>query len=160
MAVSAGAHALQECPEAGEGRADGKPRHCVDIHRVRPRSSCQLVLKAASVLTSALTESTLTDFPAQGIIHRDLKPDNLLISANGHVKLTDFGLSCVGVIDRTDNLNTQSRGLPRWGSAVSLQTTDFFNNPCHRESWFGMHAVVCSDAAEDRHVSRAACILC
>lgn len=23
----------------------------------------------------------------------------------GHVKLTDFGLSCVGVIDRTDNLN-------------------------------------------------------
>ncbi len=35
-----------------------------------------------------------------------MKPDNLLISSDGHVKLTDFGLSCIGVIDRTDTLGS------------------------------------------------------
>uniref|UniRef100_A0A1J3K018 non-specific serine/threonine protein kinase n=1 Tax=Noccaea caerulescens TaxID=107243 RepID=A0A1J3K018_NOCCA len=48
------------------------------------------------------------------IVHRDLKPDNLLIAHNGHIKLTDFGLSKIGLINNTIDLSgPESDASPR-----------------------------------------------
>lgn len=41
----------------------------------------------------------LDDLHKKNIIYRDLKPDNIVIDNEGHVRLTDFGLSKEGVLD-------------------------------------------------------------
>ena len=49
---------------------------------------------------------------AQGIIHRDIKSDNVLMSSNGDIKLTDFGYCAQLTQDRAKR--TSIVGTPYW----------------------------------------------
>ena len=78
------------------GQVDGQPyisMELVDGQTLRqllargplaPRRALQIASQIASALAKA---------HAAGIVHRDLKPDNLMVSADDHAKILDFGLA-------------------------------------------------------------------
>eukprot|EP00347_Sterkiella_histriomuscorum_P012596 403367961 len=49
-----------------------------------------------------------------GIIYRDLKPENILLDSEGHVRLTDFGLSKQGIFKNSDNMAFTICGTPEY----------------------------------------------
>ncbi|KAI9504614.1 kinase-like domain-containing protein, partial [Coemansia spiralis] len=68
---------------------------------------CASLLKAIGTLPENWAQQYLAevvlgveDLHARNVVHRDLKPDNLLIDSEGHLKLTDFGLSKLGFLGR------------------------------------------------------------
>ena len=65
---------------------DGNPRTLSDVKTAELDEDC--ILQWFAELASALDY-----IHAQGVVHRDIKLGNVLISSDGHVVLSDFGIS-------------------------------------------------------------------
>ena len=58
------------------------------------------VVEAEAKLYLAEVLIAIEELHKNGIIHRDIKPENILLDKDGHVKLTDFGLSKEGMFEK------------------------------------------------------------
>ena len=73
--------------------------------RLPPAQAAELIRQAALGLKAAA---------ARGVIHRDIKPSNLVLTREGVVKVTDFGLAKMVVADSGLTLTGEVLGSPNY----------------------------------------------
>lgn len=86
--------------------------HLFLVMEYLPGGDCSTIIKLLGGLPDEWAKQyiaevvvSVEDLHKRGIVHHDLKPDNLLIDSAGHLKLTDFGLSRMGLIRRQERVS-------------------------------------------------------
>ena len=83
------------------------PEYLYLVMEYLPGGDCGSLVKTFGALPEEWAQQYLAEMVqgldylhSTGVVHRDMKPDNLLIDRQGHLKLTDFGLSKLGLLGR------------------------------------------------------------
>ncbi|MGD9101569.1 MAG: serine/threonine-protein kinase, partial [Anaerolineae bacterium] len=75
--------------------------------RLSPQRTVQIGVEMCQAIAAAWE---------QDVVHRDIKPSNILLTDDGHVKLTDFGVAQVGQLSQRTQSDNHHPGTPAYMS--------------------------------------------
>src|SRR6185503_19558477 len=87
-------------------------------HPVTPARACAWAAQVALGLAAAQSKN---------IVHRDLKPENLFLTADGRVKILDFGLARISPLPLGDGSTTVQSPRPNTQTGVVMGTVAYMS---------------------------------
>lgn len=105
---------------------------------VRRQKHRRLDMQTAADIVCQAAEG-LAYIHKRGLVHRDLKPTNLLVSSEGHAKVSDLGLA--GCFDAADRSEADE---PRVIGSADYLAPEQFSGPAHPQPASDIYALGCT----------------